>query len=234
MTKAPALVECIDLYKSYEGTFESADETVEVLRGVSLSVAAGEMVAIVGVSGVGKTTLLYVLGLLEQPTSGQVLYGGQDIFAHRREAQLAEFRNREIGFVFQFHHLIPEFSVLENVMMPTIIAGWPRSKGREAALKIMTHLGIEHRASHKPGEVSGGEQQRAAVARSMVMNPKLVLADEPTGNLDKVHAEMMYQEFVRLNEIYGTTFVIVTHNEELAAKMHRVVHLSEGMVQANS
>jgi len=217
-------IECRGLFKS----FTDAVLPVEVLNGVDLVIHAGDMLAVVGVSGVGKTTLLYVLGLLERPTAGQVLFEGKDIFANQTAGELSHFRNREIGFVFQFHHLIPEFSVLENVMMPSIIAGDPRGVSKEKAMEALTKLGVHHRADHKPGAISGGEQQRVAVARALVMRPKVVLADEPTGNLDKETALHMHEELLRLNEDLGTTFIVVTHNEALAGRMKRVVRLSDG------
>ncbi len=218
------LIECRGLEKTY---YETA-QPVEVLKGLDLTIMAGDMLAIVGVSGVGKTTLLYTLGLMEKPTAGSVFYEGEDIFINKTEAQLSDFRNKQIGFVFQSHHLIPEFSVAENVMMPSIIAGDSRTAARERALESLAILGLEKRADHRAGEISGGEQQRAAVARALVMRPKVVLADEPTGNLDKQTALEMHDEFIRLNEQLHTTFVVVTHNEGLADKMNKIVRLSEG------
>jgi lipoprotein-releasing system ATP-binding protein len=218
------LIECRDLRKSY---LETA-APVDVLKGVDLAVYQGDMLAIVGISGVGKTTLLYVLGLLERPSGGQILFEGRDIFTDYSEKTVSDYRNRKIGFVFQFHHLIPEFDVLENVMMPAIIAGEPRKAAMDKAKESLSLLGVAHRASHKPGEISGGEQQRVAVARALVMQPKMVLADEPTGNLDVETAERIHDEFQRLNGKIGTTFIVVTHNEHLAGNMKRVVRLSGG------
>ncbi|MBZ0274194.1 ABC transporter ATP-binding protein [bacterium] len=223
MSDAP-LIECRELGKVYEDTVVP----VEVFRGLDLSVSEGEMLGVVGVSGVGKTTLLYILGLLERPTDGLVLFRGRDVFEDHSDENLSRFRNTEIGFVFQFHHLILDFTVVENVMMPAVIAGWTREKAREAAMSALSDLGIAHRADHKPGEISGGEQQRAAVARALVMRPKVVLADEPTGNLDAHTASQMHDEFVALNERLGTTFIVVTHNMALAERMRTVVRLSDG------
>ncbi len=221
------LIETRELKKSY---FET-DEPVEVLRGINLSVNAGEMIGIVGQSGVGKTTLLYLLGALERPTDGKVLFEGREIFAKANDRELARFRNHKLGFIFQFHHLIPEFSAVENVMMPGLLGNIPRKQAREMALWAMSTLGVDHRASHRPGELSGGEQQRVAVARALVMNPKVVLADEPTGNLDVDTAERLQEEFLRLNLEKGITFIIVTHNENLAVKLPRVYKLEKGLAR---
>lgn len=229
MNDSPLIV-CEDLCKAYLDTATP----VEVLRGVDLAVRERDMVAVVGVSGVGKTTLLYILGLLERPTGGTVLFEGRNVFDMKTDGQLSEFRNRKIGFVFQFHHLITEFSVVENVMMPCLIAGIPDRESRERAMDSLRQLGIDDRAEHKPGEISGGEQQRAAVARALVMRPKVVLADEPTGNLDEKTAMVMHDEFVRLNEELGTTFIVVTHNTELARRMHYVVRLHDGRLERAS
>lgn len=222
-TKTP-LIECRGLVKTYTDTAEP----VKVLRGLDLIVHRGDMIAILGVSGVGKTTLLYILGLMERPTKGRVLFEGKDIFNDKSDAELSHFRNREIGFVFQFHHLIPEFSIVENVMMPAIIAGKPRAQAQAMATEALAHLGVEHRAEHKAGEISGGEQQRVAVARALVMRPKVVLADEPTGNLDKETAMRMHGEFQSLNQKLGITFLVVTHNADLAARMASAVRLVDG------
>ncbi len=224
---AAPVVEC----RGLEKVFADTTAPVAVLRGVDLRVEPGDMMAVVGVSGVGKTTLLYVMGLLERPSAGELFFDGATVFGQMSDAELSTFRNRKIGFVFQFHHLIQEFTVLENVMMPCVIAGMTERAGRDAALAALAQLGIDHRADHKPGEVSGGEQQRAAVARALVMRPRLVLADEPTGNLDERTAAVMHDEFVRLNQELGITFVVVTHNEELARRMTRVVRLHDGRAE---
>jgi len=200
---------------------------VEVLKGVDLTFSQGEKAAIVGASGVGKTTLLHVLGTLDRPTSGKVLYEGKDIF-NLNEKDLALFRNREIGFVFQFHHLLPEFSALENTMMPCLIQGLPKREAASRAEAILNLVGLQERLSHKPGELSGGEQQRVAVARALVLGPKVLLADEPTGNLDTQTGESVFDLLQELNQIKGVTLIIVTHNLKLAEKMTHQIQLVDG------
>ncbi len=217
------LIQVQRLFKSYgNGT-----KHVEVLKGVDLTFSRGEKAAMVGASGVGKTTFLHVLGTLDRPTSGKVLYEGKDIYA-LNERDLAQFRNREIGFVFQFHHLLPEFNALENTMMPCLIQGVP---GREAASRaeaILALVGLKERLAHKPGELSGGEQQRVAVARALVLEPKVLLADEPTGNLDTRTGESVFDLLLELNRIKGVTLVVVTHNLKLAEKLSRQIQLIDG------
>ncbi len=217
------LIQVRQLFKSYgNGT-----KKVEVLKGVDLTFLQGERASIVGASGVGKTTLLHVLGTLDRPTSGRVLYQGKDIYA-LNEKDLAQFRNREIGFVFQFHHLLPEFNALENTMMPCLIQG---ISGREAASRaeaILALVGLRERLVHKPGELSGGEQQRVAVARALVLEPKVLLADEPTGNLDTRTGESVFDLLLELNRIKGVTLVVVTHNLKLAEKLSRQIQLVDG------
>jgi lipoprotein-releasing system ATP-binding protein len=200
---------------------------VPVLQGVDLEVAQGEMVAITGASGVGKSTLLHVLGTLDRPDSGTLKVAGEDVLGYG-EQQLRTFRNRTLGFVFQFHHLLPEFSALENVMMPMLIARRPEAEAREAARGLLAELGIEARAEHRPGAMSGGEQQRVAVARALVQRPKAVLADEPTGNLDRDTGDQLHTLLRRLNQDRGLTVVIVTHNERLADACHRRLRLEAG------
>ena len=217
------LIQVQKLFKSYgNGT-----KRVEVLKGVNLTFSRGEKVAIVGASGVGKTTLLHVLGTLDRPTAGKVLFEGKDIYA-LNEKDLAFFRNREIGFVFQFHHLLPEFSALENTMMPCLIQGIPKEESISRAEAILTLVGLEERFSHKPGELSGGEQQRVAVARALVLEPKALLADEPTGNLDTKTGESVFDLLQELNRIKGVTLIVVTHNLKLAEKMSRQIQLIDG------
>ena len=211
------------LFKSYgNGT-----KRVEVLKGVDLTFSQGEKAAIVGASGVGKTTLLHVLGTLDRPTSGKVLYEGKDIYTLNAKS-LALFRNREIGFVFQFHHLLPEFNALENTMMPCLIQGIPKEESVSRAEAILTLVGLKERLSHKPGELSGGEQQRVAVARALVLEPKVLLADEPTGNLDTKTGESVFDLLQELNQIRGVTLVVVTHNLRLAEKLSRQIQLVDG------
>jgi lipoprotein-releasing system ATP-binding protein len=185
------------------------------------------MVAIVGASGAGKTTLLHILGALDRPTQGEVLYNGRNVFAET-DGRLAIFRNRHIGFVFQFHHLLPEFSALENTMMPAMIQGTTGTDARAMAEAILNAVELQDRLHHKPGELSGGEQQRVAVARALVLRPTLLLADEPTGNLDSKTGERIMQLLFALNEELGVTMGIVTHNESLARRFHHVIELVDG------
>jgi len=200
---------------------------VEVLRGLNLSVERGESLAIVGASGVGKTTLLHIVGALERPTRGRVWVGGRELTT-LDEGQRALFRNRQVGFVFQFHHLLPEFSALENVMMPALIARQPRGEARRRAEELLAAVGLTHRMEHRVGQLSGGEQQRVAVARALVLGPELVLADEPTGNLDEETGEKVAELLLRLNAERGVTTLVATHNERLAAALGRRVRLAGG------
>ncbi len=217
------LVKVQQLFKTYgNGT-----KQVEVLRGIDLTFLQGERAAIVGASGAGKTTLLHILGTLDRPTSGKVLYEGKDIFT-LNEKELALFRNGEIGFVFQFHHLLPEFSALENTMMPCLIRGMSRKEGASRAESILSLVGLKDRLPHKPGELSGGEQQRVAVARALVLEPKMLLADEPTGNLDTKIGEAVFDLLEEINQMKGVTLIVVTHNLKLAARMSRQIHLMDG------
>ncbi len=218
-------VRALNLYKS----FPMGGTKVEALRGVHLEIARGEMVAIVGASGAGKSTLLHIIGTLDRPTSGTVCFDGEDLFRLSEQA-LAAFRNRRIGFVFQFHHLLPEFTALENVCMPTLIQNRPKEQARTEATALLTDVGLKDRLHHKPGELSGGEQQRVAVARALMQRPDLVLADEPTGNLDTHTGESLFTLMRDLNRRRGTTFVIVTHNEKLSAQADRIIHMEDGTV----
>ena len=201
--------------------------SLEVLRGVSLGIEAGEVVAIVGESGTGKSTLLHLLGALDRPSEGTVLFEGADVFK-KSDQQLADFRNRHVGFVFQFHHLLPEFSALENVAMPALIQRQRFADVRERAMEKLRVLGLEAREAHRPGQLSGGEKQRVAVARALMNSPGLVLLDEPTGNLDTKTAEALHQEIIRLARTLGQAFVVVTHNPSLAALADRVLRLEAG------
>jgi lipoprotein-releasing system ATP-binding protein len=211
-------------------TYVSGPQEVEVLKGISLEVTAGEIVVIMGPSGVGKSTLLHLVGGLDRPTSGDVLIDGDDLFS-LRDKELAVFRNKAIGFVFQFHHLLPEFSALENVMIPGMMHGRDMSVVTEKANSILDEIGLGHRLSHKPSELSGGEQQRVAVARALVNNPRLVLADEPTGNLDKNNSEALYELILELNKKHGQTFIIVTHNDMMTTHAQRVIELEDGRIK---
>jgi lipoprotein-releasing system ATP-binding protein len=201
--------------------------TIEVLKDLSLEVARGERVAILGQSGIGKSTLLYVLGTLDHPNEGKVWFEGEDVFTRDSEA-LARFRNASLGFVFQFHHLLPEFTALENVMMPGLLRGLSFAPMRERAVAILAEVELSHRLGHPVGKLSGGERQRVAVARALVLDPPLVLADEPTGNLDPGTAERVGDLLLRLNESRGTALVVVTHNAELARRMGRALVLRDG------
>ncbi len=200
-----------------------------VLNGIDLDIRQGEMLAIVGASGVGKSTFLHILGALDRPTSGKILYGNSDIFTLNAN-QIAAFRNEHVGFVFQFHHLLPEFSALENVLMPALIRRMDRAEAVEKATAILSDVGLSGRLHHRPGELSGGEQQRVAVARALMLGPDVVLADEPTGNLDSHTGEAVHDLLLSINKRKNITFVIVTHNDKLAIRADRVLRMAEGML----
>ncbi len=202
-----------------------------VLKDISLAIGAGEVVSIVGASGAGKSTLLHILGTLDRPDGGSVSLAGQDVFA-LDDKQLARFRNEKIGFVFQFHNLLPEFTALENVCMPGFIANRPERDVRQRAAELLNRLGLTDRASHFPSHLSGGEQQRVAVARALINQPAVVFADEPSGNLDSRNAEELHQLFFDLRDEFGQTFIIVTHNEALAALADRTITLLDGQIKA--
>jgi len=209
--------------------YRTGPNTVEVLRGITIEIAEGATTALVGASGAGKSTLLHILGALDRPSEGTVLFRGSDLFK-RSDRELADFRSRSIGFVFQFHHLLPEFSALENVMMPALIARRNRKEAEQKAVELLEELGLGQRITHRPGELSGGEQQRVAIARALVMEPELLLADEPTGNLDMKTSDAIHLSLARLQQKTGITMVIVTHNERLAAGMGQVVRLADGLI----
>lgn len=202
---------------------------IPVLRGLDLDVEPGERIAVLGKSGVGKSTLLHVLGTLDRPDSGRVVFEGEDVFT-LPEPRLAAFRNRRIGFVFQFHHLLPEFTALENTMIPCIIGGLSRREALSRAADLLEAVGLSPRSTHRPGELSGGEQQRVALARALVMRPRLILADEPTGNLDDATSEEVHGLFEALNRRFEVAFVVATHNVRLAARMQRVFRLEDGVL----
>ncbi|OGW37337.1 MAG: ABC transporter ATP-binding protein [Nitrospirae bacterium RBG_13_39_12] len=227
-----SLIETQNLKKSF--TTEAGE--LQVLKGIDVSIKEGEIVGIVGASGVGKSTLLHILGALDAPTSGKIFYNKTDISLLDRNT-LASFRNRTVGFVFQFHHLLPEFTAFENVMMPGLISRSQESESRshykdicKKAEKLLDDMGLSERKRHRPGELSGGEQQRVAVARALILEPKVVLADEPTGNLDAETGEELFNILINLNKEKGITFIIVTHNESLSNRCHRVLRMVDGRI----
>ncbi|MGB5309631.1 MAG: lipoprotein-releasing ABC transporter ATP-binding protein LolD [Arenicellales bacterium] len=225
MSKKPVL-ECIDLQR----TFSEGPADVTVLKGINFSIAAGEQVAIIGSSGSGKSTLLHLLGGLDEPTAGIVNVGGIDINS-LKQAERGQLRNRSLGFVYQFHHLLPEFTAQENVAMPLLIRRLESRQALQQAAEILGRVGLSHRLDHKPGELSGGERQRAALARAMVTKPLCILADEPTGNLDRKMAESVYSLMLELNQENDTAFVIVTHDQRLAESMNRICTLDDGVLK---
>lgn len=223
MRNKEILIEVVDLKKSYQVTKKNK---LNVLKGISLKIYKEEIASIIGKSGAGKSTLLHILGTLDTPDSGKVLFEGNDIF-EQKEKQISEFRSKEIGFIFQFHHLLPEFSAIENVMIASMIAGKP---DRNKAEELLTEVGLKDRIDHKPSELSGGEAQRVAIARALINSPKLILADEPTGNLDSENANSIIELIFSLRKKYKQTFVIVTHNDEFARNCDTIVSLLDGKV----
>ena len=218
-----AMIEIRNLQKS----FVTSGGEVSVLRQINLQIVAGERVAVVGTSGAGKTTLMHILGGLDKPSEGEILFEGDSIFA-LRGAALDAFRNRTVGFVFQFHQLLPEFSAKENVMMPLLIGGVARNEAAKKAEDLLKEVGLGHRLSHKPGALSGGEQQRVAIARALVREPRLLLADEPTGNLDSGTSDEIMALLNQMHRTRGLTMIIVTHNRELAASLDRILKIEDG------
>ena len=208
-------------------SFLKDGQTIDVLRGIDLSIAAGESVSIMGRSGAGKSTFLQILGTLDRPTGGKVWVDGNDVFAMKEKA-LSSFRGQSVGFVFQFHHLLPEFTTLENAAMPALIARVPKSEAHGRARDMLDRVGLSHRLGHRPGELSGGEQQRVALARALVMRPRLILADEPTGNLDDETGRSIMELLTEVNEQLGAALVVVTHNPSLAARMRRRLVMDAG------
>ncbi len=223
---AGARVEVRDLHK----TFIHGGEPLKILRGIDLVLEPAEMVAVVGASGVGKSTLLHCLGTLDLPTRGSILFNGSDV-TRLAPSALAAFRNRAIGFVFQFHYLLPEFTAVENVMMPALIQRVPRAEADARARAILERVGLAQRLTHKPCELSGGEQQRVALARALILRPQLLLADEPTGNLDSHTGDEIHELFFELNRERGMTMLVVTHNPELARRMPRRLHMVDGVLE---
>lgn len=218
------LIAAVDVQKS----FSTEAGELQVLKNINLSIHEGEMVSITGASGAGKSTLMHILGALDRPTAGKILFRGADVFS-MDESSLALFRNRSIGFVFQFHHLLPEFNALENTMLPGLISNKPYGDVQKKAQDLLGDLGLSKRLHHRPGELSGGEQQRVAVARALMQDSGLVLADEPTGNLDTATGNSLFELFVDLNKRKNITFVIVTHNISLSDRCHRVLRMADGM-----
>lgn len=215
------MIEVTDIHKSFD--------KLQVIKGVSLSIHDGEMLAIVGPSGAGKTTLLQIVGTLERADSGSVKFDGEEITG-LKDSKLARFRNRNMGFVFQFHQLLPEFSLEENVALPALIGGTKRSEAFSHARKLLDELGLGNRLDHRPSQLSGGERQRAAVARALVNDPKVILADEPTGSLDSHNREELYKLFFDMRDATGKTFIIVTHDDTFALKADRVIHMKDGLI----
>jgi len=211
-------------------TFSLGAKSVEALRGIDLDISKGELVCIMGASGAGKSTFLHILGTVERPTSGQITYDSRDIFG-MSDDELSEFRNKNIGFVFQFHHLLPDFTALENVIMPALIGGTNMKEATDIAADILKNLGLSDRMEHKPAELSGGEQQRVAIARALIMKPSLLLADEPTGNLDTAAGNIVFDMLLKASEVYKTTLILVTHNDAFSRNMPRLIKMKDGLIE---
>jgi len=226
-TASETLLRVTGLAKS----FATAGGRVDVLRGIDIAIRTGERVAVVGASGAGKTTLMHILGALDRPTAGTVTFAGEDLSRLRGQA-LDAFRNCSVGFVFQFHQLLPEFSARENVMMPALVARKSPAVAQKLAEELLREVGLGHRLEHKPGQLSGGEQQRVAIARALVMEPRLLLADEPTGNLDSATSDEIYRLLDELHRRHGLTMIIVTHSERLAGRLDRIIRMRDGLLES--
>jgi lipoprotein-releasing system ATP-binding protein len=227
--RTQAVPEALVIIEDLSKSFQHMGRTLEVLKNIDLNIFQGEILAIVGPSGAGKSTLLHCIGTLDLPTSGRIRLAGEELTT-MSGSRLAAVRNREIGFVFQFHHLLPEFNALENVMLPGLIQGRSRREMEQRSKALLEEVGLKDRATHRPGELSGGEQQRVAIARALALGPKLVLADEPTGNLDSTTSEAIHDLFFQIRKEHGTTIVVVTHNAGFAESMPRVVHMVDGRI----
>jgi len=225
-------LEALVLIEGLTKSFQHMGRTLDVLRGIDLNIYAGQILAIVGPSGAGKSTLLHCVGTLDLPTTGRIRLGSEELTT-MSSSRLAAVRNRDIGFVFQFHHLLPEFTALENVAIPGLIQGRPKKEMEARAAALLEEVGLAHRSTHRPGELSGGEQQRVAVARALALDPKLLLADEPTGNLDTATSDAIHDLFFQINRQHGTTIIVVTHNPAFAERMPRVVRMKDGLVEAD-
>jgi lipoprotein-releasing system ATP-binding protein len=225
-------VQALVLIENLKKSFVHMGRRLDVLQGIDLNIYQGQILAIVGPSGAGKSTLLHCLGTLDLPTSGRIRLGNEELTT-MSGARLAAVRNRDIGFVFQFHHLLPEFTALENLMIPGLIQGRSKKEMEKRAMALLEEVGLAKRATHRPGELSGGEQQRVAVARALALDPKLVLADEPTGNLDTATSDSIHDLFFQINRDHGTTIVVVTHNPAFAERMPRVVGMRDGRVDSD-
>lgn len=220
------VLETVELKKDF---ISPSGEVINVLKGIDFTVKKGETISIVGASGSGKTTFLHILGLLDKPTGGEVKYFGNSL-NRLKDNELSDFRNKNIGFIFQMHYLLPEFNALENAIMPLVIRGVEFSEAKEKAINLFEKLNLSHRLYHKPGQLSGGEQQKVSLIRAFIGEPKIILADEPTGNLDKKNANLIAELFLKLNELTQTSVVMVTHNEEIAKMMNRVCKLDDGVL----
>ncbi len=225
------ILSCQDLKKNYKS--ESGTEDLQILRGVNLKIKMGEIAAIVGSSGSGKSTLLHILGGLDQPTSGDVFWNRQSIYKHNTD-RLAELRNTHVGFVFQFHHLLPEFTAVENVMMPALIKGDPLKSSEKRAIELLQLFGLNDRTEHRPSQLSGGEQQRVSMARALMNRPSIILADEPTGNLDEKNTDTILKLLFNLRDIEGVSIILITHEKEIAKKCDSLYLLQNGVIQSES